>query len=140
MSNKAFIDTNILVYLFDGRFPKKQRAAGELLQRLVREKIAPIVSTQVLQEAYCALTRKLGMKSNEAVSALQMVEAAGFTVQPVDVPLIWRAATRANEDRLSFWDGLIVEAAREAGCAVLYSEDLQDGRQFDQVTVRNPLD
>lgn len=139
MSDKAFIDTNILVYLFDGRFPRKQRAAGELLQRLVRERVAPVVSTQVLQEAYCALTRSLSMQSNEAVSALQAVEAAGFTVQPVDVPLIWRGAARANGDRLSFWDGLIVEAAREAGCVVLYSEDLQDGRQFDQVEVRNPL-
>lgn len=139
MSDRTFIDTNILVCLFDGRFPRKQRAAGELLQRLVRERVAPVVSTQVLQEAYCALTRKLSMQSNEAVSALQTVEASGFTVQPVEVSLIWRAAARANGGQLSFRDGLIVEAAREAGCVVLYSEDLQDGRKFDQVEVRNPL-
>lgn len=139
MINSAFVDTNVIVYLFDGRFPGKQRTAGELLQQLVRERMAPFLSTQVLQEAYCALTRKLNMDSKSAISALQDIEAAGFTIQPVDVPLIWRAAARSAGEQLSFWDGLIVEAAREAGCAVLYSEDLQDGRVFDQVTVRNPF-
>ena len=109
------------------------------MQQLVRERIAPFLSAQVLQETCCALTRKLNMDSRSAVSALQDIEAGGFSIQPVDVPLIWRAAARADGEQLSFWDGLIVEAAREAGCAVLYSENLQNGRVFDQVTVRNPF-
>lgn len=139
MSDKAFVDTNILVYLFDGRSPAKQRRAAELLLRLAKEPDAPVVSTQVLQEAYSALTRKLDMDPREALDALKMLEGTSFTVQPVDVPLIWRGAQRSIDDQLSFWDGLIVESAREAGCTLLYSEDMQDGRSFDGVTVRSPF-
>lgn len=139
MNDRVFIDTNVLVYLFDSRDQKKQRVAGELMQRLVEEKIAPVVSTQVLQEAYSALTRKLGMDPAEAMAALQAMEGASFVIQQVDVPLIWRGATRSIEDKLTFWDGLIVETAREAACSVLYTEDLQAGRVFDGLTIRNPF-
>ncbi|MGE0803124.1 MAG: PIN domain-containing protein [Lautropia sp.] len=139
MSDKAFVDTNVLVYLFDGRTPAKQRRAGELLLRLAKAADAPVVSTQVLQEAYSALTRKLGMDPREALDALKMLEDTSFTVQPVDVPLIWRGAQRSIDDRIPFWDGLIVESASEAGCTLLYSEDMQDGRSFGNVTVRNPF-
>ena len=74
MSDKAFVDTNILVYLFDSRTPAKQRRAGELLLHLAKEPDAPVVSTQVLQEAYSALTRKLDMDPREALNALKMLE------------------------------------------------------------------
>lgn len=139
MSDRAFLDTNVLVYLFDGRTVAKQRAAGRLLQRLVDEQVALVISTQVLQEAWSALTRKLDMNPVEAMTALQATEGAGFFVQTVDAPLVWRGAARSIQDKLSFWDGLIVESALAAQCEVLYSEDMQDGRAFDSLTVRNPF-
>lgn len=139
MSDRAFIDTNVIVYLFDGRDSRRQRAAGELLQKLVKEGVVPVISTQVLQEAYSALTRKLGMDPSRALSALQTMESAGFVVQHVDVPLVWRGAARSIDDRLSFWDGLVIETARAAQCPVIYTEDLQDRRIFDDVTVSNPF-
>jgi predicted nucleic acid-binding protein len=139
MSGRAFLDTNVIVYLFDGRVPSKQLAAGRLLQRLVNEDVVRVVSTQVLQEAYSALTRKLGMDPAAALAALRMMEAARFSVEMVDVPLIWRGAERSIENKLSFWDGLILESARTAQCTVLYSEDFQTGMTFDGVTVRNPF-
>lgn len=139
MSDKAFVDTNVIVYLFDSRTPAKRRRAGELLQELAKEAHAPVVSTQVLQEAYVAVTRKLGVDPGEAVATLMLMEGATFTVQPVDVPLVWRGARRSIDDHVSFWDGLIVEAAREAGCTRLYSEDLEAGRSFDGLTVSNPF-
>jgi len=140
MSGKCFIDTNVLVYLFDSRTPAKQRAAGELLQRLADEKTVPIVSTQVLQETYSALTRKLGMDGKEALATLMTMEDASFAVRPVDVTLVWKGAKRSIDDKLSFWDALIVEAACDAGCSTLYTEDLQSGRSFDGLAIENPFD
>ena len=139
MSGRAFVDTNVIVYLFDSRTPAKRKRAGELLQALAEEAHAPVVSTQVLQEAYVAVTRKLGVDPGEALATLMMMDGATFTVQPVDAPLVWRGARRSVDDQVSFWDGLIVETAREAGCSRLYSEDFQAGRSFDGVTVTNPF-
>jgi predicted nucleic acid-binding protein len=139
MSAKSFVDTNVLLYLFDERTPAKQRQAAELLERLAAVDEAPVISTQVLQESFVGLTRKLHVEAKEALAALQAMEAASFAIQAIDVPMIWRAALRAAADRLSFWDSLIIEAAREAGCTQLYSEDLQHGRSFDGLTVSNPF-
>jgi predicted nucleic acid-binding protein len=139
MSVKSFVDTNVLIYLFDQRTPAKQRRAASLLQQLAEADDAPVISTQVLQETFAGLTRKLEMDPVDALSTLQMVQAASFTIQSIDAPLIWRAATRTIEDKLAFWDSLIVEAAREAGCSVLYSEDMPADRIFDGVKVTNPF-
>lgn len=139
MTGRAFVDTNVIVYLFDSRTPAKRRRAAALLAELARGESAPVASTQVLQEAYVALTRKLDMAPDEALASLQLMESGPFDIHPVDVPLVWRAATRSAADRLSFWDALVIETAREAGCAVLYSEDLQAGRDFDGVRIENPF-
>jgi predicted nucleic acid-binding protein len=140
MTGRAFVDTNVVVYLFDDREPAKRQRSAALLERLACGDAAPVVSTQVLQEAYVALTRKVGVPPDEALSTLQLMEGAAFDVHPVDVGLVWRAAARSAADRLSFWDSLIVETAREAGCSVVYSEDLQHGRDFDGVRIENPFD
>ncbi|MGE3595719.1 MAG: PIN domain-containing protein [Dehalococcoidia bacterium] len=139
MSVKAFIDTNVLVYLFDARDPTKRARAAQLLQELSESGASLVVSTQILQEAYVALTRKLGMSGADALAYLQMLEGASVRVHTIDTPLVWRAAERSAADRLSFWDALIVEAALEADCERLYSEDLQTGRVFDTLGVVNPF-
>jgi predicted nucleic acid-binding protein len=139
MSGRAFVDTNVVVYLFDARDPAKRRRAAALLELLAHGEATPVVSTQVLQEAYVALTRKLGVPAGDALATLQLMEGASFDVHAVDAALVWRAAARSADDRVSFRDALIVETAREAGCAVVYSEDLQHGRDFDGVRVENPF-
>lgn len=65
MSGKSFIDTNVLVYLFDARDPTRRSRSAELLQQLVDDRETLIISTQVLQEAYVSLTRKLHMDGAE---------------------------------------------------------------------------
>lgn len=139
MTARAFVDTNVVVYLFDEREPAKRRRAGELLGDLARGDAPPVVSTQVLQEAYVALTRKVGVPPDEALSTLQLMDGAAFDVHRVEVGVVWRAAARSVADRLSYWDALIVETARDAGCSVVYSEDLQHGRDYDGVRVENPF-
>nr|PZN67758.1 MAG: hypothetical protein DIU62_05965 [Pseudomonadota bacterium] len=139
MSGRAFIDTAVLVSLFDGRAPERQQAAGALLQGLIADRVAPVVSTHVLQETCAALTGPLGLAAVEALASLQMMEGAGFIIEQVDVPLVWRAAIRSADEDIAFRDALVVETARTARCGVLYSEGLPDGRAFDGVKVRNPF-
>jgi predicted nucleic acid-binding protein len=139
VSARVFVDTNVLVYLFDARVAAKQRRAAELFEMLGTDAYTPVVSTQVLQEAFVALTRKLSVEAKEALAILRQLEDSGVTIQTVGVPVVWRAATRVIKDKLSFWDALIVEAALEADCTVLYSEDLQTGRVFEGLVVANPF-
>jgi predicted nucleic acid-binding protein len=136
---RAFIDTNVVVYLFDDRSPRKQRSAGALVQKLAEEQTVRVISTQVLQEAYSVLTSKLHVNGTYALTLLQKMERSGIRVETTDVPLIWRAATRSIDNRLSFWDALILESAIRAQCTRLYTEDLQHGWVFGSVTVVNPF-
>ena len=136
MSGRAFVDTNVFVYLFDGRSPRKQRAAQQLLAQASSEGRV-VLSTQVLQETYVALTRKLNVSEPDALSAVRMMSA--YTVVHTDTPLVLKGIRRSMQNRLSLWDALIVEAALEARCDVLYSEDLSDGQTFGAMTLRNPF-
>lgn len=139
MTGRAFLDTNVLVYTFDALSPGKQNAAIELVQALAVEQTVRVISTQVIQEAYAALTSKLGLDGAHALTLLKNMENSGIRVQTLDVPLIWRSATRSMADKLSFWDSLIVEAAIAAQCTRLYTEDLQHRRSFGSLTVVNPF-
>ena len=136
MSGKVFVDTNIFVYLFDGRNPEKQRIARGLLTQATSDSRI-VLSTQVLQETYVALTRKLNIAPETALEAVTTMTT--YTVVQTDPHLVVKGIRRSMDSRLSLWDALIVEAALEARCEVLYSEDLSDGQRFDSVTVRNPF-
>ena len=135
---KFFFDTNILVYVFDRSSPQKR----ELARGLLKDHAADgdiLLSTQVLQEFYVTVTRKFKppLDSGEAEHAI-----AGFADLPtvqIDNMLIKAAIRRSQINRLSFWDGLIIEAALSGGASVLYSEDLQHGQLFDGLQVRNPF-
>lgn len=138
MSDRVFVDTNVFVYLFDGDTPDKQSLARELLRELSKSAIV-VLSTQVLQEFYVSVLRKLEtpLPPEEARKATQDLSA--YTVVQVDTPLIFRAIELSQSETLSLWDALIVRAATEAGCVRLLSEDLQDGRSFGGMRVENPF-
>ncbi len=136
---KAFFDTNVLVYAFDAGSPEKRKRALALFSECAGEGTL-LLSVQVLQEFYVTVTRKL-QKPLPAGTALAAVnDLAVFPVIPTDTALV-RAAIRTHQDAsISFWDALIVEAARSGGAALLYSEDLQDGRDFGGLRVVNPFE
>jgi predicted nucleic acid-binding protein len=135
---RAFVDTNVLVYLFDADAPAKQQRARELVADLARSG-AFVVSAQVVSELYVTLTRKLAPPV-PAETALRIVRGlAVFPVVAIDAALVDRAARRAGDEPLSFWDALILEAAIEGGADTVYSEDLQPGLSYDAVTVRDPF-
>jgi predicted nucleic acid-binding protein len=138
MSARRFADTNVLVYLFDADAPAKRERAREILAtdgvegRLV-------ISTQVLQELFVTVTRKLAvpLPPAEALAALDSLDELPVTA--VDRPLVRAAAELSIRHRISLWDALIVEAARAGGCQVLLTEDLQDGWEVAGLRVENPF-
>ena len=135
---KAFFDTNILVYLFDAGAPAKRRRAREVLTQhtLAGE---TLLSTQVLQEFYVAVTRKLATPLDVDAAYQAVRELAVMPSVRVDIPLILSAIQLSKSKRLSFWDGLIVQSALEGGASILYSEDMQDGQVFQTLRIKNPL-
>jgi len=136
MSARAFVDTNVFVYLFDADAPDKKAVAG----RLLREEAGRLVlSTQVLKEFYVTVTRKLAKPLPED-EALNATRALGeLPVVQVDAETIYAAISLSQRHRLSFWDALVIRAAVTGGCEVLLSEDLQHGQEVDGVRVENPF-
>ena len=136
MSGRTFLDTNVFVYLFDRDEPAKQQRAREIVNRVGA---AAVLSTQVLQEFYVSVTRKLARPLAVAEAERAVHDLAALDVVVIDVPMVKHAIALSRGDALSFWDALIVEAARAHGCNRLLSEDLQDGRAFGDVHVENPF-
>jgi predicted nucleic acid-binding protein len=95
------------------------------------------VSLQVLQEYFVAATRKLGVDARTARRKVELF--ANYHLVLLDVDDVLGAIDLHRLHQVSFWDGLIIRAAREGGCSILYSEDLQDGRAIDGVRVVNPF-
>jgi predicted nucleic acid-binding protein len=134
----TFVDTNVLVYAHDGSETRKQRTAQAVLDTLWRDRTG-VLSTQVLQEFYVVATRKLDPPMRRA-AAREIVALYGEwpTVQ-VDVALVVAASRLEERHPFSFWDALVVEAARRSGAARLVTEDLQAGRRIAGVKIENPF-
>jgi predicted nucleic acid-binding protein len=130
-----FLDTNVLVSLFDADEPEKQARARELF----RQDSEIRLSTQVLQEFYVAATRKLA-KPLAPEQARAVVDDLGvFPVARISHHLVLSAIDRSMASQVSFWDGLIIETALAEDARRLVSEDLQDGWEIEGMRVWNPF-
>jgi predicted nucleic acid-binding protein len=137
MSARTFLDTNVLVYLFDHDEPTKQQRAREILENAEPGEL--VLSTQILSEFYVTVTRKLGRPLDPAL-ATQVVDWLGLlSVVSIDMTLIKSAIQTSRSSRLSYWDGLVVATAARAGCERLLTEDLNDGQKIGPVHVENPF-
>ena len=136
MSGLAFFDTNILVDSDDALSPEKHARAIELFTDH-RERGAAVISLQVLQEYYATVTRKLGFDAELAQRKVEML-AQGNVVR-FEARDVIAAIELHRLTRISFWDAMIVHAARLAGASVLYTEDLQHGAVLGGVPVVNPF-
>jgi predicted nucleic acid-binding protein len=135
---RAFVDTNVLLYAHDASEKAKQPVAAAALERLWRDRTG-VISTQVLQEFYVISTRKLPqpLPRTEALEIIGLYST--WPVITVD-PTVILSATRIEEDQqISFWDALILESARIAGANVLLTEDLQHGQVIHGVRIENPF-
>ncbi len=139
MSVKYFLDTNVFVYSFDARTADKQAKAQELIERALADGLG-IISSQVIQEFFNVASRKFEkpLSEEDAVQYLEEVFEPLCQVFPsVD---LYRATLNVQRHAgISFYDALIVASASAGGCRILYSEDLQEGRRFLGLTVRNPF-
>jgi predicted nucleic acid-binding protein len=133
-----FIDTNVLVYAHDRSETRKQPIAQALLDDLWRQRTGTL-STQVLQEFYVVATRKFDPPLRRAAAREIVALYSQWPTVQVDVALILAASKLEERHSFSFWDALIVEAARRAGATRLLTEDLQTGRQIGDVKINNPF-
>jgi predicted nucleic acid-binding protein len=137
-SQPSFVDTNVLVYAVADDDPVRQLAAQTLVDTLAAAQ-ALRTSTQVLQELYVVLTRKVKRKftSAEAIDYLDRIARAPVTT--TDYRMVRQAAELSDRDAFSFWDALVLVAAARSGAARLYTEDLQYGRTVLGVEIVNPF-
>jgi predicted nucleic acid-binding protein len=136
MNARSFFDTNVLVYADDRAAPAKQRRALDLVAEHRRARTG-VVSLQVLQEYFVTVTRKLRVDASIARRKVELL--AEFDVAAPEVADVLAAIDLHRLHGFSFWDALILRAAKQAGCSVLLSEDMQDAREIDGLQIVNPF-
>ena len=136
MTGEVFLDSNVLLYACSS-------APGDVEKRLVAEDLMLsrrfALSSQVLREFIANALRKphLGISEGNIDATLQM--ASLVRVQSVTRELVLSAVTLGRRYRLSQWDASILAAAMELGCGVVFSEDMNDGQDYDGARVINPF-
>ena len=136
MRARSFFDTNVLVYADDKAAPAKQRRALDLVAEHRRARTG-VVSLQVLQEYFVTVTRKLHLDPRIARRKVELI--AEFDVASPEVADILAAIDLHRLHGVSFWDALVLRAAKQAGCSILLSEDMQGNREIDGVQIVNPF-
>jgi predicted nucleic acid-binding protein len=138
MSDKYFVDTNILIYAHDPSMGLKHRRGLELIEELWHSGRG-VLSTQVLQE-FCFNVRRRATHPLPLAKVRQLVRNySTWEVVTNSSESILKALDIEARYKTSFWDALIIQAAEEAGASILYSEDLAAGQRYGAVRVVNPL-
>jgi len=135
---REFVDANVLVYAFDSSAARKRPAAQQLLERLW-ESGTGCVSVQVLQEFFVTITKKVPKPLPVADAKARISEFAAWTVFVPTADDIVAAIDLQTQAKIGFWDALVVLAAAESECDVLWTEDLNDGQLLRGVRIRNPF-
>jgi len=138
MSDRYFVDTNILMYAHDMSAGEKHERAKALVEELWRDRTG-VLSTQVLQELAVNLRRKAGRPLDTTATREIVADYLTWQVIVNDGDSILEALDLERRYQISFWDALVVQAAQASGAEVLYSEDLSDGQKYGAVRVTNPF-
>jgi len=138
LSDKSFLDTNILVYAYDSAAGIRHERAKALLEQLWSSGQG-VLSTQILQELCVSLQRKVARPLSLAETRRIVQPYLAWEVV-VNTPLAAiEALVVASRYQVSYWDGLVLHAAEAAGAVVLYSEDFSHGQKYGSVRVVNPF-
>lgn len=134
----TFVDTNVLVYAHDRDAGDRHDRASALVRQLWQTREG-VLSTQVLQEFYVNVTRKIpkALPRREARDLIETYSA--WPVVTIDPPDLMSASDFEERARFSFWDALIVVAALKANAARLATEDMQHGRRIRGLEIVNPF-
>jgi predicted nucleic acid-binding protein len=139
MSDKYFIDTNIFVYSFDPKYPRKQNIASGLIEHALKEQMG-CISSQVVQEFLNVSTKKFHppLSHHDSLRYLNAVLAPLCEVF-TSLDLLRKTLEIADRWQYALYDSMIITAALQANCAVLYSEDLQHGQGIESLAIVNPF-
>ena len=138
MSDKCFVDTNVLVYAHDRTAGEKHRQAQALLIELWNS-MRGVLSTQVLQELCVTLRRQAGNPLPVDQVRQIIADYSAWEVVTNTADSILKALEIELRYKTSFWDALVLQAAEAAGTSVLFSEDLAHGQHYGTVRVVNPF-
>ena len=138
MSDRVFVDRNILVYAHDRGAGARHDRAKALVSRIWEER-SGLISTQVLQEFYINLRRKAKTPVGFEETKRLLHDYLRWEVVINDGESILAAVDFERRIRLSFWDALVVQAANSAGAETLYSEDFNHGQTYGRVRAVNPF-
>jgi len=138
MSGRIFVDANILVYAHDKDAGDKHLRALDIVRDLWETRLG-VLSNQILQEVYVAITRKI-LKPVAKPEAREIIRTyTCWTIKEISPMSIVRASEIEERNRISFWDALVIVAAYEAKCEKILTEDLNPGQTIEGVVINNPF-
>jgi predicted nucleic acid-binding protein len=137
MNGKTFVDTNVLIYAHDIDAGPKHEIAKSVMRELWNNR-AGLLSTQVLQEFYVNVTRKIATPLSKVSARAVINSYASWCIENtlVDISTAFRIE---DESQIRFWDALIIASAAKGGARRLISEDLNSGQSVVGVLIENPF-
>ena len=138
MTDKVFVDTNILVYAHDLDASVKHDQAAEIVGQLWETRNG-VLSTQVLQEFYVTLTRKVSSTLSKLEARKLVQKYSNWQVVLNDSTIISQASEIEESYNLSFWDALIISAAYSHNVPTILTEDLNHGQIIEGILIENPF-
>lgn len=138
MRDNIFLDTNILVYAHDLDAGDKHDVAAKIIYQLWESKNG-VLSTQVLQEFYVTLTKKMPRPLNKMATRKILKEYFSWQMVINDLQIIFQASEIEEAYNISFWDALIVSAAYSKNVATILTEDLNHGQYIEGIFIKNPF-
>lgn len=138
MKDRVFIDSNILVYAHDLDADEKNVKAVEIVRNLWESQNG-VISTQVLQEFYVNVTRKIPRPLARSNAREMMRNYSVWQTEIISTADVFRASELEEANRISFWDALIIVCAAKGGASRLLSEDLNAGQKIVGVVIDNPF-
>ena len=138
MNGKVFVDTNILIYAHDLDAGQRNTLSADILRDLWENRIG-IISTQVLQEFYVNVTRKIENPLPKSKARGIIESYLAWPVELNDAKTVLAASEIEERHMLSFWDALIVASARNAEAEKILTEDLNHGQQIEGILIENPF-
>lgn len=138
MSDKVFVDTNVLVYAHDIDSGSKHEIAVKIIMDLW-EKSNGILSNQVLQEFYVIITKKIIKPISLSETRAIIKNYLMWQIEESNPSSILKASEIQEKHNISFWDALIVTAAEQAGAVKILTEDMNHGQSIESILIENPF-
>ncbi len=134
MSDRIFLDTNILVYAHSDTEPIKRK----IVENIIANNDNLVISTQVLNEFINVMHKKRGIPFKTLVAAIRELSES-FTVVQITVHTVEQALNIAAQHNYSYFDSLMLSAALEHNCSVMYTEDMHHTHTLDTLKIQNPF-